>query len=192
MGLLYPFPVSEEESDFVKKDSETITLKSYGLPYIFWLYAICIIGVIAMMFLGIRTPILKLISLGDETDAMLGYALLTLIAVSPVIVLSFFFYEKRIIARKNEIKLQHRIFWIPFFTETLKVESLDQLVVEAFMDSPNVARLKSQEGTQGFQNKGYFILWFKQDEKTKIQIDRHSRKVDLEKLKKLLEPVISA
>ncbi|HLW57756.1 MAG TPA: hypothetical protein VKY27_10245 [Bacteriovoracaceae bacterium] len=192
MGLLYPFPVSEEETDFVKKDSDSITLKSYGLPYIFWLYAVCIIGVIILMFIGIRGPILKLISLGDETDATLGYALLTLIGISPIAVLSFFFYEKRIIARKNEIKLQHRVFWIPVFTESFKVESMDQFSIEVHMDSPNVARIKSKEGTQGFQNKGYFILWLTTDKKNKILIDRHSRKVDLEKLRKLLEPVISA
>lgn len=192
MGLLYPFPVSEEETDFVKKNSDSITLKSYGLPYIFWLYAVCIIGVIILMFIGIRGPILKLISLGDETDATLGYALLTLIGISPIAVLSFFFYEKRIIARKNEIKLQHRVFWIPVFTESFKVESMDQFSIEVHMDSPNVARIKSKEGTQGFQNKGYFILWLTTDKKNKILIDRHSRKVDLEKLRKLLEPVISA
>lgn len=192
MGLLYPFPVSEEEADFVIKDSNSITLKSYGLPYIFWFYAVCIIGVIILMFIGIRGPILKLVSLGDETDATLGYALLTLIGISPIAVLAFFFYEKRIIAKKNEIRLQHRIFWIPVFTERFEVTSMDQLFIEIHMDSPNVARIKSQEGTQGFQNKGYFILWLKVDEKNKILIDRHSRKVDLEKLKKLLEPVISA
>ena len=65
-------------------------------------------------------------------------------------------------------------------------------MIEAHMDSPNVARLKLQEGTQGFQNKGYFILWLKVNDKTKVLVDRHSRKVDLEKLKALLEPVVSA
>lgn len=192
MGLLYPFPVSEEETDFVTKDNKSITLKSYGLPYIFWFYAACVIAVILLMFLGIKGPIMKLISLGDDTDASLGYALLSLVASAPLIILGFFFYEKRIIGSKNQIKLQHRIFWIPVFTETLEVSSLDQLVIEAHLDSPNVARLKSQEGTQGFQNKGYFILWFKKDSKNKILIDRHSRKVDLEKLKGLLETVIGA
>lgn len=192
MGLLYPFPISEEETDFVTKDAKSITLKSYGLPYIFWFYAACVIGIIFLMFLGIKGPVMKLVSLGDETDATLGYTLLTLVGGSPLVILAFFFYEKRIIASSKQIKLQHRIFWIPVFTETLEVKSLDQLVIEAHLDSPNVARLRSQEGTQGFQNKGYFVLWFKKDEKNKILIDRHSRKVDLEKLKGLLEPVISA
>lgn len=192
MGLLYPFPVSEEEADFVEKDSDSITLKSYGLPYIFWIYAFCVITVISFMFLGVYSPVMKLINLGDQTDATLGYALLSVIGLAPLIVLSFFFYEKRIIARKNEIKLQHRVFWLPFFTEKFQVDSLDQLVIKAHMDSPNVAKIKAQEGTQAFQNKGYFILWFQRNEKSKILIDRHSRKVDLEKLKALLEPVIGA
>lgn len=192
MGLLYPFPVSEEETDFVTKNADSITLKSYGLPYIFWIYAACVIAVIILMFVGIQGPVLKLISLGDDTDATLGYSLLTLIGSSPLFILSFFFYEKRIIAKKNEIKLQHRVFWIPVYTEKFKVSSLDQLMIEAHMDSPNVARLKLQEGTQGFQNKGYFILWLKVNDKTKVLVDRHSRKVDLEKLKALLEPVVSA
>ena len=192
MGLLYPFPVSEEETDFVTKNADSITLKSYGLPYIFWIYAACVIAVIILMFVGIQGPVLKLISLGDDTDATLGYSLLALIGSSPLFILSFFFYEKRIIAKKNEIKLQHRVFWIPVYTEKFKVSSLDQLMIEAHMDSPNVARLKLQEGTQGFQNKGYFILWLKVNDKTKVLVDRHSRKVDLEKLKALLEPVVSA
>jgi hypothetical protein len=46
MGLMYVFPVSEEETDFVKLElsptgkGSKITLKSYGLPYIFWGYAL--------------------------------------------------------------------------------------------------------------------------------------------------------
>lgn len=192
MGLLYPFPVSKEESDFVSEDANSITLKSYGLPYIFWGYAICVIAVVALMFVGIKGPVLKLVSLGDETDSTLGYALLSIIGLAPVVILSFFFYEKRIIAKKNQLILQHRLFWLPVFTEKFEVKSLDQFSIEAHIDSPNVARLKAQEGTQGFQNKGYFILWLKKTDKKRIIVDRHSRKVDLEKLLELLKPVISA
>jgi hypothetical protein len=47
--------------------------------------------------------------------------------------------------------------------------------------------MKSNEENLGFQNKGYFILWIKTKEGKKIQIDRHSRKIDIEKLKSLLE-----
>lgn len=192
MGLLYPFPVSKEESDFVSEDANSITLKSYGLPYIFWGYAVCVIAVVVLMFVGIKGPVLKLVSLGDETDSTLGYALLSIIGLAPVVILSFFFYEKRIIAKKNQLILQHRLFWLPVFTEKFEVKSLDQFSIEAHIDSPNVARLKAQEGTQGFQNKGYFILWLKETDKKRIIVDRHSRKVDLEKLLELLKPVISA
>lgn len=192
MGLLYPFPVSKEESDFVSENENSITLKSYGLPYIFWGYAICVIGIIALMFVGIKGPVMKLVTLGDETDSALGYTLLSLVGLAPIIILSFFFYEKRIIAKKNMISLQHRLFWIPVFTENFEVKSMDQFSIEPYMDSPNVARLRAQEGTQGFQNKGYFILWLKVSDKDRITVDRHSRKVDLEKLLELIKPVISA
>ena len=40
--------------------------------------------------------------------------------------------------------------------------------------------------SDGFQNKGYFILWLKTKEGKRINIDRHSRKADLVKLESLL------
>ena len=185
MGLMYVFPVSEDESDFVTKD-DRLTLKTYGLPYIFWFYALCAITVIFFMFLAIKAPVLKLIELGDETDATLGYALLTFVGLMPVFIFGFFFYEKRIIKQKNELRMVHRVFGITVFSEKFLLETSDQLVVEPFLDSPNMARLKGGDESAGFQNKGYFILWLKSADGKKIQIDRHSRKVDLEKLKNLL------
>lgn len=185
MGLMYVFPVSEDETDFVKKD-HSLTLKTYGLPYIFWIYAICIVVVIFFMFLAIKAPVLKLIELGDETDATLGYSLLTFIGLLPIFIFAFFFYEKRIVKHQNELKLVHKVFGITVFSEKLLLERSDQLVVEPFLDSPNVARMKGGDESKGFQNKGYFVLWLKSAEGKKIQIDRHSRKADLEKLKDLL------
>src|SRR4051794_40431116 len=99
MGLLYVFPVSEEETDFVVKQDNTLILKTYGLPYIFWIYAICAVTVVFFMFLAIKEPILKLISL-EESDAALGYALLTSVGLIPVGIFAFFFYEKRITKKK--------------------------------------------------------------------------------------------
>lgn len=187
MGLLYVFPVGEDETDFINKKDGALTLKTYGLPYIFWIYAICIVAVVFFMFLAIKAPVLKLIELGDETDATLGYSLLTFIGLMPVFIFSFFFYEKRIIKKGKELSLQHRIFGLPLFTEKLLIESTDDLVIESFLDSPNVARIKSNESNVGFQNKGYFVLWLKSKNGQKILVDRHSRKADLEKLKKLIE-----
>jgi hypothetical protein len=187
MGLLYVFPVSEDETDFVIKEDNSLILKSYGLPYIFWIYAICIVAVIFFMFLAVKEPVLKLASLGDKSDATLGHTLLSFIGLLPVIIFSFFFYEKRIIRKKHQISLIHRIFNVRVFSETFEVEDTASLTIEPFLSSPNVARMKSDETSVGFQNKGYFILWLKTKSNIRIQLDRHSRKADLEKLKALIE-----
>lgn len=187
MGLLYVFPVSEEETDFVIKKDHSLTLKTYGLPYIFWFYALCCITVVFFMFLAIKDPVLKLIALGDETDGTLGYTLLTFVGLLPVSILAFFFYEKRIIKKDNELSLVHKIFGITVFSEKFELESSDSLSVEPFHTTPNVARMNANESNVGFQNKGYFILWLKSKDNKRIQIDRHSRKADLDKLKMLIE-----
>src|SRR5690606_17872693 len=118
------------------KDS-TLTLKTYGLPYIFWFYALCSVTVVFFMFLAVKEPVLKLIELGDDTDALLGYSLLTFIGLIPVLILSFFFYEKRIIKGKNILKLVHKVFGITVFSEKFAMEDGEELVVEAFLSSPN-------------------------------------------------------
>jgi hypothetical protein len=186
MGLLYVFPVSKEESDFVINEDETLILKTYGLPYIFWIYALCIMTVIVFMFLAIKGPVLKLISLGDDTDKTLGFTLLTFVGLLPLIILSFFFYEKRIIKKHELITLSHRIFWMNLFSETFSLKSPERLKVTPYLSSPNVARIHQSEENVGFQNKGYFVLWLETLDGKKIQIDRHSRKSDLEKLKDLI------
>ena len=186
MGLLYVFPVSEEETDFVIKETGKVTVKSYGLPYIFWIYAICSVVVVFLMFLAVKAPVLKLLELGDKTDATLGYALLSFIGCSPVVIFSFFFYEKRISRAGNILAMEYRLFGLKVFSEKFLLESGDSLMVESFISSPNVARMSNTPDDAGFQNKGYFVLWLKTKEGKKIQLDRHSRKVDLDKLKILL------
>ncbi len=186
MGLLYVFPVSMEETDFVVTKDDTLTLKTYGLPYIFWVYAACVIAVILFMFLAIQGPILKLISLGDETDATLGYSLLGFIGLLPVSILGFFFYEKRIGLQGKKLRLGHRIFGISVFSEEFDLDRPDSLSVEPFLTSPNVARLNGKGDDLGFQNKGYFVLYLTGASGKKIALDRHSRKADLEKLRGLI------
>lgn len=187
MGLMYVFPVGEDEADFVVKNDDKLVLKTYGLPYIFWFYALCSVAVVFFMFLAIKAPVLKLIELGDETDATLGYSLLTFIGLMPVLIFSFFFYEKRITKKGAELSMIHKVFGITVFSEKFILEETDSLTVESFLSSPNVARMNSSEANVGFQNKGYFILWLNSKDGKRIQIDRHSRKADLEKLKALLE-----
>lgn len=187
MGLMYVFPVAEDETDFYDKKGETLILKTYGLPYIFWIYALCSVVVIFFMFLAIKAPVLKLIQLGDQTDATLGYSFLSFIGFLPLFIFAFFFYEKRIIKHKDQISLVHKVFGITVLKQKFQVEKSDSLSVESFLTSPNVARIKSSDENLGFQNKGYFVLWIKDKNGKKIQIDRHSRKADLDKLKALLE-----
>jgi hypothetical protein len=187
---MYPFPISLEETDFAEKKDQQLILKTYGLPYIFWIYAILSVAVIFFMFLAIKDPVLKLVELGDETDATLGYSLLAFIGATPLIIFSFFFYEKRLIAGKNLLRIEHRLFGMKYMAETILFDDQDELKVEPFLASPNVARMKGGEEAAGFQNKGYFVLWLENKAGKKVQIDRHSRKADLEKLKGLLVGVI--
>lgn len=186
MGLLYVFPVSLEEKDFVEIKDQTITLKTYGLPYIFWAYAAAVIVVILFMFLAIKAPVLKLIALGDETDSMLGYALLTLIGVLPIFILSVFFYEKRIVKTKQKLSLEYRFFGLKIFSESFVPSDKDAFSIDPYLSSPNRARLAGSEDAAGFQNKGYFTLKLKTAEGKTILIDRHSRKADLIKLEELI------
>lgn len=186
MGLLYVFPVSEEETDFVVKKENTLTLKTYGLPYIFWIYALCAVTVVFFMFLAIKDPILKLVSLGDETDVTLGYSLLGLVGLFPIIIFAFFFYEKRITKSGQELGLEYRVFGLKVFSEKFFLEKDDQLEVSNFIDSPNVARMKNTPESVGFQNRGYFTLHLRPASGKRILIDRHNRKIDLEKLRDLI------
>lgn len=186
MGLLYVFPVSEEETDFVIKRDDTLILKTYGLPYIFWIYALCAATVVFFMFLAIKEPVLKLIALSEGTDATLGYSLLALIGSIPVLIFAFFFYEKRITKKKTELGLEHRIFGVRFFSEKFVVSHDDQLEISNFIDSPNVARMKNTPESAGFQNRGYFTLHLVAPGEKKILIDRHNRRIDLEKLRGML------
>ena len=186
MGLLYAFPVSMEETDFAKIENQKLTLKTYGLPYLFWGYAAAVFMVLIFMFLAIKAPIFKLIELGDETDAMLGYSLLGFLGLLPLSILAFFFYEKRIIKSTNSIKLEYRVFGLPLFSETFEPDLQKPFTLEGFLSSPNVARMKGGDESVGFQNKGYFILWLNTSAGKRIALDRHSRKADLIKLEELL------
>ena len=186
MGLLYAFPVSLEEEDFAEIKDKTITLKTYGLPYLFWGYATAIVMVVFFMFLAVKAPVLKLVALGDETDATLGYTLLTIIGLMPVLIFSFFFYEKRLVRKNQELTVEHRLFGLKIFSDTLTLSETDPYTVGPFLSSPNLARIKGGEEAQGFQNKGYYVLKVNTKDGKRIQIDRHSRKADLLKLEELL------
>lgn len=186
MGLLYPFPVHTDEKDFVHVDETSVTLKTYGLPYIFWGYAVASLSVLFFLWLAVRAPLAKLLELGDSTDAVLIYGLQALIALTPVVVLGFFFFEKRLIARGDTLVVQRRLFGLPVRTQTLTL-ARPGYQIQHHLDAPNVARLKGGDEALGFQNKGYFILWAMTETEKAVAVDRHSRRADLQALVTLLE-----
>jgi len=189
MGLLYVFPVSLEEKDFAAVKDQSMTLKTYGLPYLFWGYATAVIAVIFFMFLAVKAPVLKLVALGDETDTWLGYSFLSVIGSLPIFIFSFFFYEKRIVKKEKLLTLEHRVYGIKFYSESFVPADADAMTIAPYLSSPNLARIKASEESAGFQNKGYFTLKLKTADGREVLIDRHSRKADLAKLERLIEMI---
>lgn len=186
MGLLYPFPATAEETDFVDLAPGRIQLRTYGLPYLFWGYAVAALAVVFFLWLAVQDSLTKLHAMGDPIDQLLVRSLQTFLVLLPLTTLAFFFYEKRIERSGGQLKIQHRLFWLPLLTSTYELSAGDSLNVRHFMDAPNVARMKAGPEAVGFQNKGYFTLWATLANGTEVLLDRHSRKADLEGLKALL------
>jgi hypothetical protein len=186
MGLLYLFPVSEDETDYVEKSDNLIIVKSYGLPLIFWGYALAIISVIAFMALASASVIQKLLSMPSSIDHSLAYLLLFTLIIIPLSLISFFFYEKKIIKTANELSLVYSLFKLPFYQKKYPLSEDHLFQITNHLDSPNVAKIRNLPQERGFQNKGYFQLFLITDNK-QVFIDRCSKKIDLEKLQKLLQ-----
>lgn len=191
MGLMYLFPVNEDETERVdiKTDpasaTKTITLKTYGLPMVFWAYLAAALVVLFSMWLASKATLNKLLSYEDPTLSALGYLVYATLILTPVILLGFFFYEKFLVKSGKSLKMVYRVFFIPFYSKTIQLDQQDSLFVEHFMDSPNMAKIYNKEELRGFENKGYFELRA-QSSGEKILIDRHTRKADLMKIKDLL------
>ncbi|MBP9679923.1 MAG: hypothetical protein KBD76_00845 [Bacteriovorax sp.] len=187
MGLMYIFPVSENEGDRVEiKEDKTIILKTFGLPYIFWGYLAAGLIVLASMWLASRSTLDKLISYQDKGLVALGLMVKFTLILTPIILLGFFFYEKQIKKSGNKLKLIYKIFFIPVAQKTILLDSSEALSVNHFMDSPNMAKIYNKTELKAFENRGYFELKAK-SAGVDILIDRHSRKADLLKLKDLLD-----
>lgn len=188
MGLMFQFPASLEEKDHVIKTADSITLKTYGLPYLFWGYAAAIMAIVVAMYLAVRAPLMKLIELNSGgIDAVIFYSLHLCLLAVPVSMLFYFFYEKSLTGKRNQLIILHKFFGLPFKRQEFVLEETTPYYIDHFLDSPNMARIKSEEKMVGFQNKGYFELFARVKEASPILIDRHSRKVDLQKLIELLE-----
>lgn len=192
MGLVYIFPVSIEESDRTEiKSSEvdpaqkTLILKTYGLPMIFWGYLVAIFVVIGAMWLASHSAINKLLSYPDMSLEALAYLVRFTLILAPVLLLTFFFYEKQLSKSGKELRLKFKVFFIPIYSRKIFLDAADAFSVDHFMDSPNVAKIHNKAELKQFENKGYFELHAMSGGKS-ILVDRHSRKADLIKIKELL------
>ena len=92
-----------------------------------------------------------------------------------------------------ELIIIHKVFFVPLWRKTLLLKSKDAFIVNHFLDSPNMAKLRKQQGLTApgvdlnhFENKGYFELLAINSKDQQNVIDRHSRKIDLIKIKETL------
>lgn len=189
MGLLYLFPTSLEETEFVTIDNKTTpsTLKvtSYGLPWIFWIYAGAALLVLSMLTYSIIGPVKTLYEISAGVDRFLIGSLLVTIILTYLSVILFLYWRLLIIVTPSHLYLEYRPFGLKIYRKAIEKDSSFSLEVKHFMDSPNLARLHKDDRYKSFQNSGYFEL-YAINSKRKILLDRSSRKQDLEDLKALL------
>ena len=188
---MYIFPVSTEENEHVEitqcptDQGQIITLKTYGLPMIFWGYLAASLAVLSIMWLASKSVLDKLLTYNDTSLILLAYLVKTTLILTPVILLGFFFYEKQIKKNGNNLSLIYKVFFIKVFSKNFLMDSPDSFHVNHHLDSPNMAKIYNKEELKQFENKGYFELKIQTNNEL-ILIDRHTRKADLVKIKELL------
>ncbi len=187
---MYIMPVSEQEIDRIEinetNDGKSITLKSYGLPLIFWGYLAGVLVVLFAMGLAIKGPMLKMLEMEDPLNRALAWLVLATILAIPLGLLGFLFYEKLIIKKGSKLTIKHKLFWIPVYKKCFDLKNPDSLFVEHFLDSPNVAKIDGKQELRAFQNQGYYNLHAQLKNDKFILVDRHSRRADLTKLSAIL------
>lgn len=187
MGLLFIMPASLEEVDRISiQNDKKITLKSYGLPLIFWGYLCAIIIVLFAMWLTIQGPLNTMLSNTDQINRMIAYGVLALFIFIPGFLFAILFYEKNISKEKNLLTIIQKVFWITLSKKTYHLNTQESFTISHHMDSPNVAKIENKEGHSGFKNQGYYQLFLKTDQDKFVLIDRHSRETDLVKIRDLL------
>ncbi|MCY4524340.1 MAG: hypothetical protein OXB84_06345 [Halobacteriovoraceae bacterium] len=182
MGLLFPFAVTLKETDRVKVVKESLVVKTYGLPLIFWGYLAAILTILCFMYLAVSKPLVKYYQHGQAIDQILAVLVYLFFICIPIVSLGFFFYEKVMIKKKDRLHIIHKLFYLPYHSRKFKLTG--EFFIHHFTDSPNMASKKGYPAA--FRNKGYFYL-YAHTSKGVIQIDRHSQKGELKKLKILLE-----
>ncbi len=189
MGLLYLFPTNSNESEYVtiKQDAQyqTVTIKSYGLPWIFWVYAAAAILLLGILSSSVYSPMLKLLSIATIADKILILSFVATLVLVFLSIITFLYWQIHIIVTKDSVSIEYRPFGLKIFKKSLKKDATFTLQVMHFLESPNMARMQQDERYKDFQNKGYFEL-MASNQNGKILIDRSSRKQDLEDLLQLM------
>jgi hypothetical protein len=174
MGLMYIMPVSENEIDRIEiketQNGKSITLKSYGLPLIFWGYLAGILVILFAMGLAIKGPMTKMLSMDDPLNQALAWIVFATILTKS---------DKKLV-------ITHRLFWVPIWKRSFELKEKDSLSVEHFMDSPNIAKIQGKQELRAFQNQGYYNLHALLSSNKFVLVDRHSRRADLNKLSEIL------
>ena len=191
MGLLFIMPVSEKETDRVSISDNPgtppkVTLKSYGLPLIFWAYCLGIFVTLVVMYTAASDPLAKLGNNGDIYSLLIYYAVWLTFTVIPLTLIMALFYEKSLIKSGLSLSIKHKVMGVPLFWKKLTLQRSDSFVVEHYMDTPNVARKKQVAEFRAFQNQGHFVLKAHLKNGKFLLIDRHGRKADLKKIAALL------
>ena len=137
------------------------------------------------MGLAIRDPLRSIFSSEDKINQLLGLGVVGLLGSLPFFMLAFLFYEKRLFKKQQKIQISHGFFGLTFFKRSFALQG--SLLVEHFLDSPNLARKDQDSKKRAFYNQGYFKLWGVTPRGKKIFLDRHSSKKELIKLKHFLE-----
>lgn len=188
MGLIYQLPSELNPLDdrIATNPSGGISIKSYGLPYLFWGYMAAIDVVIFFMYLAVRSPLDKMIAGDDPINAALATSVYTFLFLSPLVLLGFFFYEKCITKVGTSLIIKHKIFSLPILKLHYTLAASDAFIIEHFLDSPNVAAIEDKKEFKGFQNRGHHLLFCKTKKGKKKFIDRHSQAGELKKIVTLL------
>jgi hypothetical protein len=188
MGLLYLYPTQADEKDYIILESQNpllVRIKSYGLPWIFWLYAAASLMLLAILTFSIYTPLIKLFEMATFWDQVLIYSISSTLILTVFGIFIFLYWQNHIVLTPQRISIEFRPFGIKIFQKEIDRNPQFRIEVYHFLDSPNIARSEGDERYKQFQNKGYFELVAYNNEQ-KIILDRSSRKQDLEDLKNLI------
>ncbi|MBT3584496.1 MAG: hypothetical protein HN509_06300 [Halobacteriovoraceae bacterium] len=182
MGLIYQFPIKEGESPQIEEKEGGISLGSYGLPMIFWGYLAAFLSVLLIMFLAVKNPLYKMLTMDDYINQKLALLMIITFVSLPLIAIGFFFYQKNFYKRKNLFSIQQKVFGLPFQKKELELSTSNPFSIVHSLETPNMAKIHNEPEMRAFQNQGYFELFGNLSNGSKVLLDRNNRKSDLNRI----------